>query len=553
MKQKLTLFCYLLITAVLLPRTMNAQFLNYLPGESNYIRGDVKNEAGGLTFTYNLQDESTLALKTIILRTNNNGQVQWAKERGSSFISYTMAPDSSVIITGNATNAGANRIAILQKQDKDGNIIWSKSLSTSSADAGIGNIMIGENNMIFATITRGSFTSSTYYSRAAVVAYDKDGQLLWIKHYGNATLTTGYAFSRTMLAKNGDFIGVAYVRGSSASSTIGMMITRINSQGTIIFSKYIDFKPTNNYLSVTGLVETASGNIVFGGRLMVDGISTYPNTMWLGLMDAAGNMIQQKVYSGGKDVGEQLHGLGYANGKIYAYLYFYSPYSEGVNQSNWIGTIDETSLAFTAQNATKLVVNPEDPYGSVNNSFCITSDGKPTIAAGFYCVEKGKYFSLMQQWSSNLASSCATLDAVQPLVDTEANYVVTNYTPTGSFTVTYANNANVIVLTNAPSVVTADLCNGCATPTTSVKQPQEREMFRIYPNPGNGHYFIDMEQPFQDAQIAIYNNLGAIVYESKLQGTHQSIDLSEQSFGIYFVKVLTNEGRVTTSKLIKSR
>ena len=107
MKQKLTLFCYLLITAVLLPRTMNAQFLNYLPGESNYIRGDVKNEAGGLTFTYNLQDESTLALKTIILRTNNNGQVQWAKERGSSFISYTMAPDSSVIITGNATNAGA--------------------------------------------------------------------------------------------------------------------------------------------------------------------------------------------------------------------------------------------------------------------------------------------------------------------------------------------------------------------------------------------------------------------------------------------------------------
>ncbi len=551
MKKNLTILGYLLITFAFSPLTSSAQFYNYLPYMSNYLRGDVKNDGTGMTFTYRIQDDSTLALSTFLLHTDNNGQVEWMKSPSNNFSSYTTAADNSVILTGGRSTTAGNRIALLQKTDSNGNIVWTKSLAASSADVGIGNIMISANNTIFATITRSSFSSSTYFSKAGVIAFDMNGQVLWTKYFGNAAQTTEYGFTRTILAENGDFIGVADIRGSSGASANGMMITRINPQGTVIFSKYIDFKTTHNQLSVTGLVETASNEIIFGGRLMIDQISNYPNTMWLGKLDSAGTMLIQKVYSGGEDVGEQLHSLRYDNGTLFAYMQLYSPF-DSVNKSIWIGTINEQTLAFTAQNATEIEVNSEDPYGNVSNSFCITSDGKPTVAAGFYCVEKDRYFPLMQQWSSSLASSCSALDAIQPIVDSDTNYVAAAYTPTGSFTITHAADTSEILLTNVTPTATANLCNGCSLTTSDVTQIQQKELFRLYPNPGDGLYFIDSDQSLNESQIVIFNNLGSIVYESKVQGVHQPIDLSEQKSGIYFVKVQTNDGRVAISKLVKN-
>lgn len=553
MKNKFTLICYIFIAALLLPDTSKAQFFNYLPGMSNYINSDVKADPSGLLFSYRTQD-TALQLKTFLIHTDNAGQVQWVKTPSSNFSSYTLAPDSSLILTGGRSTTSGNRIAVLQKLDRTGNAVWKKSLAASSADIGIGNIMIGVNKTIFATITRSSFSSSTYFSRAGVVAIDSNGVLLWTKYFSNSAQTTEYGFTRTLIAANGDFIGVADIRGSSGASANGMMITRISPLGIIRFSRYIDFKPTHTQLSVAGLVETASKNIVFGGRLMTDQISTYPNSMWLGKMDSAGTMIQQKVYSGGQDVGEQLHSLRYTNNKIFAFLHLYSPF-DSVRKSLWMGDLDEQTLSFTAQNATELEVNSEDPYGNVSNSFCISSDGKPTVSAGFYCVAKSRYFPVMHQWSFNLASSCAALDAAQPLVDSITTYVVASYTPVGSFAFTYSTDVTVITFTNEALPVIANLCSGCATNTTStptgVKQVQQKGMFHIYPNPSDGLYHLDLDEPLQQVQMTVYNNLGAVVYETTIQSTQQLIDLREHAPGLYFVRLKMNDGPATTVKLIK--
>lgn len=555
MKNKFTLICYVFITALLLPKTSKAQFFNYMPGMSNYLRSDVTPDALGLLFSYRTQD-TALQLKTFLIHTDNAGQVQWMKSPSNNFSSYTLAPDSSVILTGGRSTTSGNRIAVLQKLDRTGNAVWKKSLAASSADIGIGNIMIGVNKTIFATVTRSSFSSSTYFSRAGVIAIDSNGVLLWTKYFSNSAQTTEYGFTRTLISANGDFIGVADIRGSSGASANGMMITRISPLGTIRFSKYIDFKPTHTQLSVAGLVETASKNLVFGGRLMTDQISTYPNSMWLGKMDSAGTMIQQKVYSGGVDVGEQLHSLRYTNNKIFAFLHIYSPF-DSVRKSIWMGNLDEQTLSFTAQNATELEVNSEDPYGNVSNSFCISNDGKPTVSAGFYCAANNKYFPLMQQWSFNLASSCAALDAAQPLVDSITTYVVASYTPVGSFAITYSTDVTVITFTNEALPVIANLCSGCATNTTStptgVKQVQQKDVIRIYPNPSDGLYHLDLDEPLQQVQMTVFNNLGAVVYETNFQSAHQLIDLSVQAPGLYFVRLKMNEGPATTFKLIKNR
>lgn len=549
MKFKITIVSCLLISSLLSTQTLKAQFFNYLSEESNYLRGDVKSEAGGLSFTYRLQDDSTLALKTLLIRADDNGQIIWAKETGSNFGTYTIAADTSVIITGGGSTTAGNRFAILQKIDKTGTIIWKKSLKISFADVGLGNIMISTNNTIFATLTRSSFISNTYYSKAAVVAYDMNGQMMWTTHFGCSGLTTENSFSRTILASNGDFIGVVDIRGASGAPANGMMVTRISPQGTVRFTKYIDFKDTHNQLSVTGLVETSTNEIIFGGRLMTDQISKYTNTMWLGKLDSVGNMVQQKVYSGGVKVGEQLHSLRYDDGKLFAYLHHYAPF-DSVATSVWMGIINEQTLAFTKQNATDLEVNPEDPYGNVSNSFCITSDGKPTVAAGFYCKEKDRYFPLMQQWSSSLTSSCAALDRVQPILDSAAIYTAVDYTPQGSFTVAYEDDTSIISLTDIVFPVVNNLCDGCNA-TTGISKVKQEILFHIYPNPSDGHYFIDFEQSLLTAQFTVTNILGATVYQAKLKNSHQVIDLSTQPSGIYFIRIHLKDGRLISSKLIK--
>lgn len=551
MKAKFTIVCCLFLSILLASADIKAQFFNYLPGLSNYLRSDVRPDAGGLTFSYTWQD-STLAIHTILLHTDNSGQVQWMKNAGNNFGSYTVAPDTSVILVGGRSTTSGNRVALLQKIDKSGNIAWKKSITASSADVGLGNVMVSSNNTVFATFTRSSFTSNTYYSRAGVVAFDANGQVLWTKYFANGGFTSDYAFSRAMLAANGDFIGVADIRGSANAPANGMMVTRITPQGTIRFAKYIDFRPSHTQLSVTGLTETPGGNLVFGGRLMTDQISSYPNSMWLARMDSAGNMQQQKVYSGGPDVGELLHGLAHRNGILHAYLHYISPFDTVSSRSIWVGKLDEQSLSFTAQNATDIQVATEDPYGNVRNSFCMTSDGKPTVSAGFYCTETGKYLPVMMQWSAALNSSCPALDVAQMLTDSVTAYTVTDYTPQSSFTVTIAADTTVILLADATPVTPVDLCNGCAIPN-KITRVAPNSLFRLYPNPGDGLYFIDVAEPLDEARIRIYNNMGAVVYNGHLQTTHQSIDLRAQPAGIYYISVSTRHGQTATRKFVKDR
>lgn len=551
MKMKFTIACCLFLSILLASPDMKAQFFNYLPGLSNYLRSDVRPDAAGLTFSYTWQD-SALAIKTILLHTDNSGQVQWMKDAGNNFGSYTIAPDTSVILTGGRSTTGGNRIALLQKMDKSGNVVWKKTIAASAADVSLGNVMVGNNNTIFVTFTRSSFSSSTYYSRAGVAAFDAAGQVLWTKYFANGGFTTDYGFSRSLLAANGDFIGVADIRGSVNAQANGMMVTRITPQGTIRFARYIDFKPSHTQLSVNGLTETPAGHLIFGGRLMTDQISIHPNSMWLARMDSAGNVLQQKVYSGGQDVGELLHGLAYHNGTLHAYLQYISPFDTVTSRSIWIGKLDEQSLSFTTQNATEIQVATEDPYGNVRNSFCMTSDGKPTVSAGFYCNATGKYLPVMMQWSAALNSSCPALDVAQVLTDSVTAYAVTDYTPQSSFTVTIAADTTVILLANAAPVVPLDLCNGCAIPNSTGKVAPQA-LFRLYPNPGDGRYFIDVEQPVHEARIRIYNNIGAIVYQENLQTTHQAIDLRVQPPGIYYVSISTRDGHTATRKIVKDR
>lgn len=75
--------------------------------------------------------------------------------------------------------------------------------------------------------------------------------------------------------------------------------------------------------------------------------------------------------------------------------------------------------------------------------------------------------------------------------------------------------------------------------------------YTIFPNPTNGIFTIDNVNSF-DAVI-IYNSIGQVVYENRIFGNRRTIDLANQSNGIYFVHLKAKNDENIVLKLIKDK
>jgi hypothetical protein len=82
---------------------------------------------------------------------------------------------------------------------------------------------------------------------------------------------------------------------------------------------------------------------------------------------------------------------------------------------------------------------------------------------------------------------------------------------------------------------------------------KESLTLKVYPNPGNGQYSLEIESEIANSyRVAVFNTVGKIVYQNEF-GSHsvkQTINLTDQNDGIYFLKV-TGKNTNKVIKLIK--
>jgi len=75
--------------------------------------------------------------------------------------------------------------------------------------------------------------------------------------------------------------------------------------------------------------------------------------------------------------------------------------------------------------------------------------------------------------------------------------------------------------------------------------------FKVYPNPSNGIFNVSLENITGNPQITIYNVLGQQVYSAKLTTGQTSVNLSNQSKGVYIYKVVNETGgSISTGRLV---
>jgi len=77
------------------------------------------------------------------------------------------------------------------------------------------------------------------------------------------------------------------------------------------------------------------------------------------------------------------------------------------------------------------------------------------------------------------------------------------------------------------------------------------QSIKVYPNPSNGTFNVELESVSGNPQIIVYNVLGQPVYSSKLTNVQTSLNLGNQAKGVYLYRIMNENGSpISTGRLV---
>lgn len=103
--------------------------------------------------------------------------------------------------------------------------------------------------------------------------------------------------------------------------------------------------------------------------------------------------------------------------------------------------------------------------------------------------------------------------------------------------------------TSNTSTIPVQALDGCVS--TAVSEIDKSMQTRIYPNPSNGLFNIQVNGSLSDIYtIEIYNHSGELVYGGRTLHSNNVIDLSNKSKGLYFYKIISTKDVVSVGKMV---
>lgn len=174
---------------------------------------------------------------------------------------------------------------------------------------------------------------------------------------------------------------------------------------------------------------------------------------------------------------------------------------------------------------------------------------------------------ILTGWDS---TGCYNTDTVSVVVNTPASVTLTGTdemigadatittvaTGSGPFTYDWDNDgtgdfddtADLTGLTAGTYTVVIMDANGCIT-TDSVTVGSQVGLedlsgvsFSIYPNPTTGEFQVNFESISDDLSFEIINSLGQVILSEQITSNILNVDIRGNESGVYFVKVISNEG-----------
>lgn len=194
-------------------------------------------------------------------------------------------------------------------------------------------------------------------------------------------------------------------------------------------------------------------------------------------------------------------------------------------------------ILVTPSVTTEYTVKATGPNACVGtNSVTITVNSNPTItaAASRSNICKGEASTLTvsgadtYSWSTNNTLASFTISPPSNIVYT--------YSVVGTNNVGCTDTAFVSLKVNS--------CTGLA-------EADGYKAVRIWPNPGNGHFKVELDVVEPDTRITIYNALGALVNDLNADSSRLEVDLRDQPNGLYFVNITRSGQTLSVTRVIK--
>jgi hypothetical protein len=125
---------------------------------------------------------------------------------------------------------------------------------------------------------------------------------------------------------------------------------------------------------------------------------------------------------------------------------------------------------------------------------------------------------------------------------------------TGTFTATYIfgiNGTYIIALTlNCAKSSQTYYAVINITATAGINEIQNGEL-NIYPNPFTGKFNLNLPPGLAGSDVKIYNSTGQLIYDRRTANAYNTVDASQWPAGIYLVRVMNGQNRITTRNIIK--
>ncbi len=236
---------------------------------------------GGGTIAYSVQQTSDggyiVAGSNLLIKTDANGDVQWAKAYPGLFaLSVQQTSDGGYILAG-YTGSSSDYNILLIKTDASGNVQWAKTYGGTGDDVAYSVQQTSDGGYIVAGYTR-SFGVGSY--DIFLIKTDANGNLQWAKTYGGASWEYAYSVQQT---SGGGYIVAGYTESFGAGS-YDIFLIKTDANGNLQWAKTYGGAGGDWALSVQ---QTSDGGYIVAGSTTSFGLGS---NIFLIKTDANGNI-----------------------------------------------------------------------------------------------------------------------------------------------------------------------------------------------------------------------------------------------------------------------
>jgi hypothetical protein len=87
--------------------------------------------------------------------------------------------------------------------------------------------------------------------------------------------------------------------------------------------------------------------------------------------------------------------------------------------------------------------------------------------------------------------------------------------------------------------------------TSLSEKNNTRAEMNVYPNPTNGEFHIALNVVADNSKIEVYNSLGQLVHDVRIESTNSIIHLGSAPSGIYMIKLVSDKQIIGQGKIVK--